>query len=58
MTDADDVRRPALALPDVKEIDSGGSRLPGGRKRVHLVLFRAQAGQAPAHPVRGWSTPS
>lgn len=24
MTDADDVRRPALALPDVKEIDSGG----------------------------------
>ena len=53
MTDADDVRRPALALPDVKEIDSGGFDFRAARNGFILVLFRAQAGQAPAHPVRG-----
>ncbi len=38
MADAEDVRRVALALPHVVEIDSAGFDFPGGRQGVRLVF--------------------
>jgi len=48
MADAEDVRRLALALPHVVEIDSGGFDLRGADKGGRLVLSGAQTGQAAA----------
>ena len=50
MADADDVRRLALGLPQVVEIDSEGFDFRVGGKRIHLVVSRAATWQATAHP--------
>jgi len=52
MADADDVRRLALALPHVTEIDSDGFDFRVGDRGFRLVLPRAQAGPAAADPHR------
>ena len=46
MATADDVRRLALVLPHVEEVDSDGFDFRVAGKRVRLVLSRAQGGQA------------
>ena len=52
MADAEDVRRLALALPHVEEIDSDGFDFRVAWKGLRLVLSRAQARPAAGDPDR------